>query len=65
MMCSSCHGTTGRAHGFSLFLAPFFQAPGLPFAEVLSESQIQEAFAAQGACFGESDRSVYTPAITL
>jgi hypothetical protein len=41
------------------------QGPGLPFADVLSEAQIDEAMRAEGVCFGESERAVYTPAITL
>jgi len=57
--------TAGLRESFSLFLAPFFQAPGLPFAGVLSEKQVEEAFAAEGVCFGKSGRSVYTPAIIL
>ena len=61
----SYHKTTGMRESFSLFLAPFFQARGLPFAGVLSEKQVEEAFAAEGVCFGKSGRSVYTPAITL
>jgi len=48
-----------------LVLAPFLQGPGLPFADVLCEQQIEEAMAAEGVCFGECGRAVYTPAITL
>jgi putative transposase len=57
--------TTGVGESFSLLLAPFLQAPGLPFANVLSEKQIEEAFAAEGVCFGKSKSSVYTGPITL
>jgi hypothetical protein len=46
-------------------LAPFLQAPGLPFAEVLSEQDITAALAAEKVSFGEDDDAVYTPSITL
>ena len=49
----------------SLWLHPFLQAPGLPFAEVLSEREVEEAFAAEDVEFGQLDGSVYTPALTL
>lgn len=49
----------------SLWLHPFLQAPGLPFAGVLSEGEVEEAFAAEGGEFGQLDGSVYTPALTL
>lgn len=64
-MISSYHSPRGGATRFRLCLTPFLQAPGLPFAEVLSEEQIRDAFAAEGVSFGESDGAVYTPAITL
>jgi putative transposase len=59
------HKTTSRGESFSLLLTPFLQAPGLPFAGVLSEGQIEKAFADESVCFGKSQRSVYSPAITL
>lgn len=46
-------------------MAPFLQGPGLLFADVLCEQQIEEAMAAEGVCFGECGRVVYTSAITL
>jgi hypothetical protein len=49
----------------SLWLQPFLQAPGLPFAGVLSEQEVEEAFAAEGVEFGELEGSVYTPALTV
>ena len=49
----------------SLWLHPFLQAPGLPFAGVLSEQEVEEAFAVEGVEFGQLDGSVYTPALTL
>ena len=38
---------------------------GLPFAEVLREEEIREAFAAANACFAEDEGDTYTPAVTL
>jgi len=49
----------------SLWLQPFLQAPGLPFAGVLSEREVDEAFAAEGVAFGQLGGSMYTPALTL
>jgi len=49
----------------SSWLHPFFQVPGLPFAAVLTEQDVEEAFAAEGVEFGELAGSVYTPALTL
>jgi len=49
----------------ALWLTPFLQAPGLPFAAVLSEQEIDEAMAAEGVNFGQVGGSVYTPALTL
>ena len=49
----------------ALWLTPFLQAPGLPFAEVLCEEDIDEAMAAEGVHFGQVGGSVYTPALTL
>jgi hypothetical protein len=47
-----------------LWLQPFLQAPGLPFASVLSEEDVDAAMAAEGVEFGQLDGSVYTPALT-
>ncbi len=50
---------------FQLVRASFQQHDGLPFADVLTEAQIKEAFAAEGAVFAEAEEDVYTPAVTL
>ena len=50
---------------FQLVLASFQQSDGLPFADVLSESQVEAAFAQEGALFAQADEDVYTPAVTL
>jgi len=48
-----------------LVQASFLQREGLPFAEVLPEQQIEEAFAAEGASFAQEEGCIYTPAVTL
>jgi hypothetical protein len=63
---SLSYASTGQgASDFQRCLAPFLQAPGLPFADVLSEKQIAEAFAAEEVSFGERDDAIYTPGVTL
>jgi hypothetical protein len=58
----------GRRFGsqsFRLIRQAFLQAEGLPFGDVLSEDDIQQAFAAENACFAQDEGDIYTPAITL
>jgi len=43
----------------------FLQADGLPFDDVLSEGDIQQAFEAENACFARDEGDLYTPAVTL
>jgi len=50
---------------FRLILVSFLQQPGLPFADVLSEDAITEAFDEEKATFAEDQDAVYTPAVTL
>ena len=50
---------------FRLVLASFLQRPGLPFADVLDEDAIQQAFDDEDATFADDKDAVYTPAITL
>jgi putative transposase len=50
---------------FHRILDSFLNRPDLPFADVLTEAAIQKAFDDQGACFGDDEETVYTPAITL
>jgi putative transposase len=50
---------------FQLVLASFQQRGGLPLADVLSESQIETAFAEEGGLFAQAEEDVYTPAVTL
>jgi len=53
---------------FRLVLASFLQGEGLPFAEVLPETEIQRAFEEAGVVPSSDDEeqdAVYTPAVTL
>jgi putative transposase len=52
-------------HRFRLVLDSFLQDDGLPFADVMSEQEIQEAFDAEGVAFAQGEKDVYTPQITL
>jgi len=53
---------TRRLH---LVLSSFMQATGLGFAKVLSEEQIEQAFAEEGVAFAQNEAAVFTPAVTL
>jgi putative transposase len=46
-------------------LAPFVTHPELPFADVLTGADVQQAFADAAVDFGTSRRAVYTPPLTL
>lgn len=46
-------------------LAPFLHADGLPFADVLTADDIDQAFADAAVSFGQTARSFWTPALTL
>jgi hypothetical protein len=50
---------------FQLVLASFLNRPGLPFADVITETSIQKAFDDEAVWFAENEDAVYTPAITL
>jgi hypothetical protein len=50
---------------FSLVANAFLQAQDLPFRDVLTEEEIDAAFVAENACFGEDEDDIYTPALTL
>jgi hypothetical protein len=62
MSYQTCHQL---GHSFGLVQGAFLQAEGLPFADVLSEEQIQNAFEEEDALFGQEEGDVYTPPITL
>lgn len=46
-------------------LAPFLLDEGLPFAEVLSAADVEQALLEEDVVFGETKKSVFTPALTL
>ena len=50
---------------FRLVLASFLQGTNLPFADVLSEENIQQAFDEEGVDFASNEEDVYTPQLTL
>src|SRR4029077_11301632 len=50
---------------FRLVVSSFMQHAGLPFASVLPEETIQQAFEEAESAFAQDDDDVYTPAITL
>jgi hypothetical protein len=50
---------------FQAALAPFLQDEGLPFTEVLTAQDIQQACEAEGVCFGTAARSTFTPAVVI
>ena len=50
---------------FQLVLSSFLQHDGLPFAEVLPEEHIQQAFEEAEATFAHDEDAVYTPSVTL
>ena len=59
------HGRKYLPQRFRLVLLSVLQTDGLPFSDVLSEEEIQDAFDEQGASFALEDDEVYTPAITV
>lgn len=50
---------------FRVVLSSFMQHSSLPFAEVLPEGKIQQAFDDAGVTFAQGENDVYTPAVTL
>jgi len=50
---------------FRLILASVLQSDGLPFADVLGEEEIQNAFDEHNVAFAQEKGDVYTPAVTL
>ena len=64
-MFSSYPSNRTFARSFQLLRQAFLQAEGLPFSEVLSEDDIEQAFEAENACFAQNEGDIYTPAITL
>jgi putative transposase len=50
---------------FEKALAPFLGGGGLPFADVLPTSAVEQAFAQEQVDFGDTDEAVFTPAVML
>jgi hypothetical protein len=50
---------------FQAVLAPFLQHPGLPFADVLTADDIEQACDREGVRFGRAGRSLFTPALVI
>lgn len=65
MLSSSYSTSRSAAKGFGLCLSAFLQSESLPFADVLSQEQIEEAFTAEGVSFACDKGDVYTPCMTL
>ncbi len=59
------HADSSVQHRFCLIQASFLQSEGLPFADVLSEEEIEGAFADAGVDFAQEDDEIYTPPLTL
>jgi putative transposase len=55
----------GLSKRFRLLLTSFAQHPDLPFAQVLSEDRIQQAFDEENCAFAPDEDDVYTPPLTL
>jgi hypothetical protein len=50
---------------FASVLRSFGAAAGMPFADVLTEQDIQKACADENVFFGDGEGDIYTPAVTL
>jgi putative transposase len=59
------YSPTQHRHDCDRALAPFCQHPALPFADILTGSDLQEVFADHDVHFGSSGSAVYTPPLTL
>src|SRR5215210_21524 len=56
---------TGTRPTLATVLTSFAQADGLPFADALTEQDVQRACDEEGVCFGQGQDDVSTPAVTL
>ena len=64
-LMSFYHGRRFLPQRFRLVLLSVLQASGLPFSEILTEEEIQEAFDEQNCSFAQEDDEIFTPAVTL
>lgn len=60
-----CSTALPRGLSFERTLAPFLQADGLPFAEVLTAAAMAQAFADAQVSFGQTAQAFWTPDLTL
>jgi hypothetical protein len=61
----SSYGSAARCLSFAQALASFHLDEGLPFAQVLPAAVVERVFADAGVAFGATQKSVFTPALTL
>ena len=59
------HGRESLPHRFRLVLLSVLQASGLPFSDVLTEGEIEDAFDEQESWFAQEDDDIFTPSLTL
>ena len=59
------HGRESLPQRFRLVLLSVLQAHGLPFSNVLTEEEIEEAFDEEESWFGQEEDNVFTPPVTL
>src|SRR5438067_1056365 len=57
--------TSNPTSQFDSVLAPFCQAEGLPFGDVLTADTIAQAFADEQVSFGQKPHSFWTPPLVL
>jgi putative transposase len=61
----SCTTSPEHRPAFDRPLAGFLDHPELPFADVLTDQHVGEAFARHSVHFGTAHNSIFTPALTL
>ncbi len=59
------HPDPSLSRRFGLIQASFSQSEGLPFAEVLPEEEIQQAFANEEVDFAQEEDQIYNPGLTV
>ena len=50
---------------FRFVLSSVLQASGLPFSDILTEKEIEEAFDEEESWFAQEEGDVFTPSLTL
>jgi hypothetical protein len=64
-MFSSYTLSSNASKSFSFIVGAFMQSDRLPFAEVLSEEEIEATFVEENVSFAADEDDIYTPAVTL